>query len=144
MQIVYATLGRERHEQRRVASICESCKSLNLWRPSCTFLILASADIKQYSGDPRGKPSRENPSDVTGISERKGWFMEEPAGANIKDFDRLRSKPRGGPSASIIERAAARSSGDPHKVSSSRYQALIRRPGIRHVERVITAKERIN
>ena len=55
--------------------------------------------------------------------------MGELAGEKMKDLALFRKRPRGGPSASMMERAAARSSWEPQKVPSSRYHALMRRPG---------------
>ena len=83
---------------------------------------------------PKGDPNRVNPSETSGIFERRG-STEKLAGAAISDLDRFRSRPRGGP---MMDRAAARSSSDPHRVPSSRYQALIKRPGTSRLIRSTT------
>ena len=52
-----------------------------------------------------------------------------PGGINSKDLLWFRCSPRAGPSSSTMCREAARSSGEPTKMPSSRYQALRESPG---------------
>ena len=77
-----------------------------------------------------GQPRREKPQRVVGISDGRGEH-EASASSGIKrrDLLLLRRSPRAGPSLSTIWRAAARSSGGPTRVPSSRYQAFKARPG---------------
>ena len=65
-----------------------------------------------------------------GMSDGRGE-REASASTGMKrrDFARFRCSPTEGPSSSIMLSAAARSSGDPIKVPSSRYHALRVRPG---------------
>ena len=52
--------------------------------------------------------------------------MGDLAGEKMKDFGDFQKKTRGGPSASMMERAAARSSWEAQRVPSSKYHCLSR------------------
>ena len=68
-------------------------------------------DDSQKAEGPIGDPSRVNPSEVVGISQRRGWDAEELDGAKTRHLALLRKKPREGPSDSMMVRAVAKSSG---------------------------------
>ncbi len=73
-----------------------------------------------------GQPRRVKPSLVVGMSEGRGLLEGSASSAMYRsDLARFSLSPRAGPSCSTILRAAAKSSGEPHRVPSSRYQALI-------------------
>ena len=77
-----------------------------------------------------GQPRRVKPPRVVGMSDgREESEASDSSGMKGRDFARFRWSPTEGPSSSIIRSAAARSSGDPIRVPSSRYQAFRTRTG---------------
>ena len=125
-----ANLGKDRQERRSEVAMCESSRSPSLSVESWIFLTLFSKTSSQNSVGPIGTPKSSKPDEVEGISEGSGlggWT--ELGGTNSKDFARLRCRPRAGPSCSTMWSAVARLSGEPHRVPSSRYQALMLREG---------------
>ena len=79
-------------------------------------------------GGPMGQPKRVKPWRVMGMSDGRGE-REASASTGMKRRDFARFSPTEGPPSSIMLRAAARSSGDPIRVPSSRYHTLRVRPG---------------
>ena len=65
---------------------------------------------------PTGDPKRVKPSEEVGMPQRRGWVTEQLSGEWINDLTRFRNSPRGGPSASMMVRAAARSCCVPQRV----------------------------
>ena len=119
-------LGRERQERRSVISIWESSRSCSLFTAALIFSTLLLTEDSQKFAGPIGEPRREKPDLVIGISVGRG-LLELSAFSGIKwrDLDLFNFSPLQGPSISSIFRAHIRSSAQPHKVPSSRYQALI-------------------
>ena len=130
MRRAKATLGSERQDLRRVVSICESSRSGKQERAVSTFLTLLRITDSEKEGDPMGDPRRTKPSDVVGISGgRELVAREAPSGINKRNLALFRWRPRAGLSLSMMVRAAWRSLAEPHRVPSSRYQALMTNPG---------------
>ena len=125
----YETLGKARQLRSRVLSICESCRSASLETISCTLHILFRKEASQNSAGPTGVPSKSNPPEATGTSQRDGWEILTPSVVWMRHLDLFRCRPCSGPSFSMRVRAAAMSLTEPQSVPSSRYQALTRRPG---------------
>ena len=124
------TLGSARQERRRVDSNCASSMSRRAPKETFNFCSLVLKCSSQKSGGPIGQPRRENPRRAMGMSGgRVDREASAPGGINSKDLLWFRCSARAGPSSYTMCRAAARSSGEPTKVPSSRYQALRESPG---------------
>ena len=130
MRRAKATLGTERQDLSRVVFICKTNRSGKQERAVSTFLTLLRITVSEKEGDPMGDPRRTNPSEVVGISGGRGLLAgEAPSGIYKRDLALFTWRPKAGPSLSIMVRAAWRSLAEPHRVPSSRYQALMTNPG---------------
>ena len=130
MRRAKATLGSERQDLSRVVSICESSRSGKRERAISTFFTLLRITDSGKEGDPMGDPRRTKPSEVVGISGGRGLVAgEAPSGIYKRDLALFRWRYRAGPSPSMMVRAAWSSLAKPHRVPSSRYQALMTNPG---------------
>ena len=125
-----AIFGRLRQERKRVVYICESCRSCRLTSISWILLTLLQTEDSRKLGGPTGEPRSSNPSLVVSTPGGNTWSGRvASAGTNRRDLLLFKRRPREGPWDSIIVRAEQMSLGDSHKVPSSRYQALISKPG---------------
>ena len=123
-------LGRERQNRSKVVSIWESSRSCSLDTANLIFSTLDITIGSQKAAGPIGEPRRQKPDLEMGTSGGGGGgrgLLEASAPCGIKrsDFDLLRIKPLEGPSSSTISRALSKSSGEPHRVPSSKYQTLM-------------------
>ena len=113
--------GKARQDFKSVVSICESCRSDKKVRVCLSFVIVFRSRELQKEAEPIGKPSKTRPSLVIRIS---GGSGESSLGIKSNELLRFRERPYVGASSSMTDRAKLRSSGEPQRVSSSRYQAF--------------------